>query len=341
MTIWLTEDCNLRCTYCYVSKHPRYLKEEMIPYIAHFFEQQAILHENELLHVDFHGGEPLLNFKLLKRLVHIFTLIGKKHDAAVRYHITTNGTLLSDDYLNFLIENNFNISVSVDGQKEQHDSKRKYKDGKGSFSKVFNNLSKVQKLNKHVRVRMTLTTDTVGYYYENYKFFFEKGFTGVVAIPDTTQQKWSKTDVQEYYIQQKKILSYLRENHLENFQYYLHNMEGCSFRKLGKCDGGKDSFQISPTGMIYPCSMIVGNLKFSIGNVVDGLDNQKVAAFAKEYEIDNVACGSCILKDRCDGNRCKYINYAVNEDFHQASGAMCNIHQKDYHLLKEMLQYGK
>lgn len=117
ITFWVTEDCNLRCKYCYVNKNAKYLQLDDIDKAFELIKQKISDDDEKIINVNFHGGEPTLNFRVIYKVVNCFSVLKEKYDISLNYYITTNGTAISNDAIHFLIKNNFNISISVDGKK--------------------------------------------------------------------------------------------------------------------------------------------------------------------------------------------------------------------------------
>ncbi|REH79068.1 radical SAM/SPASM domain-containing protein [Staphylococcus felis] len=334
LTFWITEDCNLRCKYCYVSKTAKYFDTKNIDITFQFITQLIETSSEKFLNVNFHGGEPTLNFSLIEGIVDKFKILKKQFDLNIRYYITTNGTIMNKTILNFMIENNFNISLSVDGTKDIHDANRIYSNGMGSFDNTMGTLNLFKERNYHIRIRMTITPQTVNNLFNNYKYFYEMGYLGITAIPDTTTSEWDQASVKKYEIEMNKISKYLYNKSEIDFNNHIHNLSICVFKKLEVCDGGINTFHISAHGDIYPCALVVGQKKFNIGNVNDGLKYYKIKGFSKEYSINNQQCQKCSLMQFCEGNRCKYINYASTGSFHKPSQSYCSLHRKQFFIVK-------
>ncbi|MCE4957818.1 radical SAM/SPASM domain-containing protein [Macrococcoides caseolyticum] len=334
LTFWITEDCNLRCKYCYVSKNAKYFNNENIDSTFQFLTQLIENSHEKYFNVNFHGGEPTLNFSVIEKIVDRFKKLKEQHDLHIRYYITTNGTVMNKKIMSFMIDNNFNISLSVDGTKDIHDANRIYSNGLGSFDKTMGTLKLFKERNYHVRIRMTITPLTVNNLFDSYKYFYEMGYLGITAVPDTTTSEWNQESVKNYEIEMNKISKYLYSKSERDFNNHIHNLSICIFKKLEICDGGINTFHISAHGDIYPCALVVGQEKFNIGNAKNGLNNNKIENFRKEYSINNQQCQKCSLMQFCEGNRCKYINYASTGSFHKPSPSYCSLHRKQFFVVK-------
>lgn len=335
ITFWVTEDCNLRCKYCYVNKNKQYFKPQYIDKIINFIRDQVTTTNDRSLNINFHGGEPTLNFPLIKEIVEHLNALKRILKLEIQYFITTNGTIINNAILDFFDTNNFNVSVSIDGIKSINDKNRIYPNGKGSFNKVLKTLNKFKAQHIYTRIRMTLTPETVCYLFDSYKYFYELGFIGITTVPETTFSEWSYTDIKLYESEMVKILRYLKEKSSLDFKNFVHNIGMCTLKKLNICDGGINTFHFASSGNIYPCALVVGNPKFIIGNINQGLNRSKISNLSKEYSIDNERCQKCILKKHCEGNRCKFINFATTGNYHQSSNSYCALHKIQLKLFKK------
>lgn len=159
--LWVTSCCNMQCTYCYEGKEKKntYMSQQTLDNVIDFIDEHMSHNPGEDLLIDFHGGEPLLQFDKIEYAIEKFNkMFGKR----VRYGITTNGTILTDNILKCLVDNfHYSLSVSIDGTRETHDQKRRMKDGKGSYDIVIKNARRILEKRKDVRVRMTVDSTTV------------------------------------------------------------------------------------------------------------------------------------------------------------------------------------
>lgn len=334
ITFWVTEDCNLRCKYCYVNKNAKYLQLDDIDKAFELIKQKISDDDEKIINVNFHGGEPTLNFPVIYKVVNCFSVLKEKYDISLNYYITTNGTAISNDAIDFLIKNNFNISISVDGKKNINDKNRVYRNGKGSFDKVKKTLNKFKLKNYHIRIRITITPQTVPYLFESYKYFYDSGFIGISAIPDTTISKWSINEVNKYMNEMRKILNYLKIKSKLDYENFIHNIGTCVLKELNICDGGINTFHISANGDIYPCALVLGIKKFKIGSLNECLYHSVISNLTKEYSINNKQCSQCDLLKFCEGNRCKFINYASTKQLHKPSASYCILHRKNFEIYR-------
>lgn len=334
-TFWITEDCNLRCKYCYVKKNSQYMDLQTAEAAVTFLKATVVGENAEKIRVNFHGGETTLNFKVIRFVCDELEKISIERHIPVYFSLTTNGINLKEDVIDYLIERKISVSVSVDGDKETHDKNRVFLNGDGSFDKVMKGLFKLQKRKVHVRVRMTVTSDTVSRLSENFVQIYKLGFKGVVAIPDVSITSWDELSASIYEQEINKIADFFKSQSKDEYYYHILNKQRCFFMELGTCDGGRNSFQIDPSGNLYPCLSVVGEREFIIGDVVNGINNIQLQTYDPIIDSKNKVCQGCILTDRCTGEQCKYVNYSITGNYNQPSASFCKFRQMEYRLLKK------
>ena len=190
--LWVTSCCNMQCTYCYEGKEKKntYMSQQTLDNVIDFIDEHMSHNPGEDLLIDFHGGEPLLQFDKIEYAIEKFNkMFGKR----VRYGITTNGTILTDNILKCLVDNfHYSLSVSIDGTRETHDQKRRMKDGKGSYDIVIKNARRILEKRKDVRVRMTVDSTTVNKLFSNVCALNAEGFKLIVPGIDYFDSKWDQ-----------------------------------------------------------------------------------------------------------------------------------------------------
>ncbi len=329
-TIWVTEKCNLACRYCYEhdffgsQRYNGKYSEDVISFI----KEIASLYCDDDIVIMFHGGEPLLEFDIVKQ--YVSCLQGLFQDR-VSFCITTNGILMNDAIAEYLVKNFVDISVSLDGNKSVNDRNRVNKLGQGTYDLVMANLEKIPIRKDAIRIRMTITADSVEYFYESIVDLVAKGFTFLVPVIAVNDNKWDDLKIDILYNQVERLLN--------NGYGYLPFLEkACNMpRILPKCNGGIKSFNISVNNKIYPCEYIVGDDKFCIGEVGDGVHVIKRAEeFAKVYyENNDGACSNCSYSSYCDAVRCKFHNYANTSSLLVPSDNQCRAEQLNYRIWRE------
>ncbi|MEN8906159.1 MAG: radical SAM protein [Clostridiales bacterium] len=334
-TIWLTRDCNLNCKYCYVKKENYYMNYKTADKIIDFIKKKSFLLNMETIKVTFHGGEPLLNYKLIKYFVNRIKKIDFLNKK-LRFLMATNGLLVSDEIIDFLKENfKYSLTLSIDGKKNTHDEQRKFKNGEGSFENVLKTIEKLNASKIYFRYRMTVTSGNVKDLYENYEYLYKIGGRSIAFIPDYTDENWDIDTINLYYKNFKEIVDFLMKNDNKLAVILLQNLRKAYFRKRSFCSGGRNSFNIDCDGSIYPCVAVTGQNEYIIGHVESGISNEKLAKLNLLTKIKNNNCNECKMFTRCEGSVCKLLNKQLTGDYNIPSSIMCNMNNVRLKILKD------
>ncbi len=336
--LWVTTKCNLDCHYCYEGhqKSNRIMSEETadksIKYIC------ELLSKNNMnkLDIQFHGGEPLLNYNLIKYIVKKVNKLAAERKLVVKYGITTNGVLLDDERINYLLTNiKDNISISIDGAKESHDYYRVFKNGEGSYDKVMLNISKIIENKDLITARMTFNSTTVNNLYTNVIHLLEKGFAKIVSIPDYFDKTWNDTSMAVLLEQMLKLKKY--HSTLSNKDKISISLIELNFYKKGICSGGTHNIHILPDGNIYPCSYAVGQQEMILDNIYNSISSfeQNVNELLKLNNLANEDCAGCTNYNCCVCTRCKIVNKTLVGEYHKPSPVICMIENIKYLFLND------
>lgn len=321
-TIFITEKCNLRCKYCYESGLDRSrdmdinVANKTIDFIIRKIKSESL----EIpLYIVLHGGEPLVNFEMVK---HIHKELSHKvKGREIIYDMTTNGTILDSEKIDFICDNIDNVSVSIDGTRASHDKNRVFANGEGSYELAINNAKKLLDREKDVRIRMTYTTNTVSEVYDSISQIAKYGFTNIVPIADYMDINWEQSHVNTLNNQISMLIN-LKEKY-SSLDINLLNIKSLNKRK-GDCFGGIVSFAIDVNGDIFPCTFSVGDEELKLGSVFDeDVSKEKQKEFVKIYTSENEGCKNCSRKEYCDATRCKLLNKKVMGDFNKSIPIMC------------------
>lgn len=315
-TIWLTENCNLKCKYCYEGqeKGKKRFTVSNINKLIRFIEREILetTEETDKAILSFHGGEPLLELQSMKRIVSELDKIALKRNISIIYEVTTNGNVNELEFLEYIRNrDNFKISVSLDGKKETNDLFRVTPLGKGSFDKAFIFAKKLLEMGKNPRIRMTLTPEMVEYLYENIVFFVKEGFTMIVTVPDFFDKTWKNSHLIKMEKQLHKIFEYQKKMSMLNPQISLIDKNSC-IKRVGRCFGGINEVYISCEGLLYPCTYTMNNTKYCIGDIWKGIDKKKQMELLTLYDQNNEECTGCGLESACICTRCKFLNEAIS-----------------------------
>lgn len=329
LNLWVTTACNFRCRYCYEKENTiiSELSLDTVDDIILFIKQG--IHECQTLIINFHGGEPLLKYDIIK-----YTIDKVRTEIAntAMFGVTTNGSLLDDNSIAFLAANmTFNLSISLDGKEETHNVNRIPKNKDSSYNKLFNNALKILSLNDSVRIRMTFDRENIIMLSQNIKFFLESGFKHVVPIADFCSCEWIDEDFNEIYEQLLDVKKYLFERSLSDVIVGYVN-DGLA--QKSKCTAGHDYYSVDCNGFIYPCTMLVGVMDHCIGHVKTGIDSAALLRIDNINEKDIQGCTECDFKQRCISSRCLLINYATTGSYLSPNLVTCNMMNVRHRLSK-------
>lgn len=318
VSIWVTTDCNLRCKYCYVSKNKEMISAEKAEELVKYLKEKV----QTGVKINFHGGEPTLNLTAIEIIVQ-----GLKEFAPV-YSFTTNGLIFNQQLEQLISNNKFMISVSIDGKQEVHNLNRVTKHNKPSYEQIIKNIQRYEAYT-NLRIRMTVTPETVSELYENYMDIYLNISPRVVFIPDITSN-WSDEQVKVYIEQFRKILAAIPEREKNNL---LLNYQRINFKRV-TCDGGTASLHVQANGDFYPCIMSGANKIDKIGSLDKGINDNHFEELRKINSLKLNQCLKCGLRKHCRGVACKYINNALTGSYIKYPESYCKIHIAEYFLLK-------
>jgi uncharacterized protein len=338
--IWVATACNMQCSYCYEGTEKTNglmdsnVADQVIRFIMERFEYLHKQNDNKLV-IEFHGGEPLLNFEIIKYITEAFKNIFKSRSELLLFGITTNATLLSHNIAIYLVENfKFGISISIDGDKSNNDLNRKLYSEKSSYDTIKPKIIDLLKIKPDIRARMTITPATVRNLSKNIEHLAHIGFKTIVSIPDFFDNTWDKDNMETLLREMQKTKEFYLKNKITNPLLSISLIKGKSFKKTS-CTGGLTSYHIDPVGNIYPCSYVVGNSEFIIGTLSGSLDKKKLDEIFSYSFQPNAICNGCSNYNCCSASRCKIINKIMTGDYNRPSAIICaveNISHRFTHL---------
>lgn len=316
MCLHVAHDCNLKCNYCFASqgdfKGDRSLMSlEVGKGALEYLVENSGNRRN--LEVDFFGGEPLMNFELVKDLVAYGRELEKHNDKNFRFTITTNGILLDDDKIDFINENMDNVVLSLDGRKEINDNMRQTISGEGSYDIILPKLKKMveKRGDKDYYIRGTFTNKNIDFSKDALDFY-KQGFKKISIEPVVTdpnmdyalREEHKDAILDEYEKFSKDYIDIKKKD--EDF-YFFHFMidlsQGpCIVKRSVGCGAGSEYLAVTPEGDLYPCHQFVGEKEFLLGNVKDGVSNTDLR---DEFKNSNVytkeECRRCWARFYCSG----------------------------------------
>ena len=342
LCLHIAHDCNLACRYCFAGegeyKGDRSLMSlEVGKKALDFLVANSGNRRN--LEVDFFGGEPLMNFDVVKELVAYGRELEKTHDKHFRFTLTTNGVLLRDDVIEFANKEMDNIVLSIDGRKEVHDHMRPFKNGKGSYDFILDKFKKVAESRNQQKyyVRGTFTHYNLDFV-KDVLSLADEGFEQisvepVVAGPEepyAIREEDIPQICEGYDELAKEMLKRKKEGRGFNFFHYMIDLSGgpCVYKRLSGCGSGTEYLAVTPWGDLYPCHQFVGEEEFCLGNVDDGIVNIEMR---DTFKLCNVyakeECRNCFAKFYCSGG-CAANAYHCHQDINKPYEIGCELQRK-------------
>lgn len=342
LCLHIAHDCNLACQYCFAEEGEYHGKRELMSYevgkkALDFLVANSGNRRN--LEVDFFGGEPLMNFQVVKDLVAYGRSLEKEHDKNFRFTLTTNGVLLDDDIMEFANKEMGNVVLSIDGRKEVHDRMRPFRKGAGSYDLIvpkFQKFAESRHQDKYY-VRGTFTHNNLDFS-KDVLHLADLGFKQISVEPvvaqDTDSYAIREEDLPQLMEEYENLaLEMVRRHGTEddfNFFHFMIDLEGgpCVVKRLSGCGSGTEYLAVTPTGDLYPCHQFVGNTDFLMGNVDDGVVNTDLR---DEFKSCNVyakeKCRECFARFYCSGG-CAANSYNFHGDIHNAYDIGCALQKK-------------
>ncbi|MBQ2939322.1 MAG: thioether cross-link-forming SCIFF peptide maturase [Clostridia bacterium] len=316
LCLHVAHTCNLTCNYCFAAQGKFHGDRALMSFevgkrALDFLVENSGTRKN--LEVDFFGGEPLMNWDVVKRLVAYARSIEKEAGKNFRFTLTTNGVLIDDDVIEFANKEMHNVVLSLDGRPEVHDKLRRTVGGKGSYELI---VPKFQKLvesrgGKGYYMRGTFTHDNVDFTNDIFHMadlgFDQLSMEPVVCAPD---EPWALTEEdlekvkEQYEILAKEMLRRDREGKGFTFYHYMIDLTGgpCIYKRISGCGSGTEYMAVTPWGDLYPCHQFVGDEKYLLGNVFDGVTNTDLR---DEFKLCNAYarpdCKDCWARLYCSG----------------------------------------
>ncbi len=316
LCLHIAHTCNLNCSYCFASQGKYHGERAVMSFevgkrALDFLVENSGKRRN--LEVDFFGGEPLMNFTVVKRLVEYARSIEKEKGKNFRFTLTTNGMLVDDDVIEFSNREMSNVVLSLDGRKEIHDRFRVDYQGRGSWEQIVPKFQKFVKArdDKNYYMRGTFTHANPDFL-EDIKTMLDLGFTELsmepVVCASDDPSALTEEDKEIVMKQYEDLASLMLEKHREGkpftFYHYMIDLKGgpCIYKRVSGCGSGTEYMAVTPWGDLYPCHQFVGEEKYRLGSVYEGVTNTEIQ---DEFMSCNVytrpECADCWAKLYCSG----------------------------------------
>lgn len=342
LCLHIAHDCNLACKYCFAEEGEYRGDRSMMSYeigkkAIDFLIKSSGSRRN--LEIDFFGGEPLMNFDVVKQIVEYAKSIEKTYNKNFRFTITTNGVLLDDEKIDYINKTMHNVVLSIDGRKEVHDNMRPASNNKGSYDLILPKFKELvnKRNNKDYYVRGTYTHFNKDFS-EDVLHLANLGFDEIsvepVVAPENMDYALKKEDIlelkDEYDKLVNKMLKFKDSGKEFNFFHFMIDLSGgpCVTKRLSGCGSGTEYLAVTPWGDLYPCHQFVGIDEYKMGNVNEGVTNKEVRDDFKNCHVyTKNKCKECWARFYCSGG-CNANSYNFYNNIYDVYEIGCELQKK-------------
>lgn len=335
--------CNLRCKYCFADEgeyngHKGKMSLETAKKAIDYVVKRSGPRKN--IEIDLFGGEPTMMMDTIKEIIAYARENEAKWNKRIRFTMTTNATLLTDEMMDYMDKELENIILSIDGRKEVNDKVRIRFDGKGSYDQILPNIKKMvakrDKTKAHT-VRGTFTRENLDFY-EDVKMMVDEGFREIsiepVVLEDGHPLALRKEDLPKIFENYDKLYDELVQKKAEgkefNFYHFKVDLNGgpCVYKRISGCGAGFEYVAITPQGEVYPCHQFVGKEEYKLGSIYDDSYNADLGmSFKKAHIYNKPKCRNCWARFYCSGG-CQANNIAFNNDINNPYDIGCQMQKK-------------
>ncbi len=342
LCLHVAHTCNLNCEYCFAAQGKYHGERALMSFetgkraLDFLIEQSAGRHN---LEVDFFGGEPLMNFEVVKRLVAYAREREKECGKRFRFTLTTNGMLIDDEVIDFANREMDNVVLSLDGRKEVNDRFRKTVGGVGSFDVIVPKFKKLVEARggEHYYIRGTFTHFNPDFT-NDIQTMLDLGFSELsmepVVCPPSDPYALTERDKQIVLEQYEKLAFMMLEAEKEGkpftFYHYMLDLEHgpCVYKRVSGCGSGTEYLAVTPTGELYPCHQFVGNKDFLMGDLEHGVTREDIReGFKKLNAYSRKECEDCWARLYCSGG-CAANSYHATGDINGTCASQCELFKK-------------
>ena len=345
LCLHVAHSCNLACSYCFAGQGKYHGKDALMSFETgkrafDFLIENSGTRRN--LEVDFFGGEPLLNWDVVKKLVEYARSIEKEKNKNFRFTLTTNGVLIDDEVIEFANKEMSNVVLSLDGRKDVHDKFRVDYAGKGSYDKILPRFKKLveSRNGQNYYMRGTFTHFNTDFTNDIFHMadlgFKELSMEPVVCSPDSPS---ALTDedlpvlFEQYEILAKEMIRRRKKGDGFTFYHYMLDLKNgpCIYKRISGCGSGTEYMAVTPKGELYPCHQFVGEEEYCLGNIWDGVKKPEVQdKFRLCNAYSREECSDCWAKLYCSGG-CAANSY-------HATGSVNGIYKYGCELFKKRIE---
>ena len=342
LCLHIAHDCNLKCKYCFAEEGEYHGKRELMSAEVGKKAIDMLIRSSgarKNLEIDFFGGEPLMNFDVVKEIVEYARSLEAQHNKNFRFTITTNGILLDDEKLEYINQNMHNLVLSIDGRKEVNDRMRPRAGGQGSYDNIVPKFQKAAESRNQTDyyVRGTFTRHNLDFS-EDVMHLADLGFKQISVEPVVADLSEDyairKEDLPAIFKEYENLTNKIKKSREDgkwfNFFHFMIDLTGgpCVIKRLVGCGSGTEYLAVSPSGDLYPCHQFVGMPDFKLGTVDTGVTN---TAVRQKFENCNVynkpACKECWARFYCSGG-CVANSYNTHGDLVSPYEIGCEMQKK-------------
>lgn len=335
LCLHMAHTCNLRCEYCFAGDGEYSGGTKLMPFAIAKKAVDLLLSTSGTkrnVEIDFFGGEPMLNFDVVMKTVEYAFSEQSKYNKQVHFTITTNGTILDEEQLEFINDNMDNVVISIDGRKEVHNRFRKYPDGKGSYDLAIENAKKIVagRNGKSYFVRGTFTRENLDFS-NDVKQLASFGFKDISIEPVTGGEfDLDENELEEVLGEYERFsVDYAKQ---DDYTFYHFNISlyksPCIYKRITACGAGFEYGAVTPDGEIYACHRLAGEEQFLMGTVDDRVFSRSLADMMRNNNVENMEkCRTCWAKYFCSGG-CPATAYFTNGDISKPDERACRMQKK-------------
>ena len=342
LCLHVAHTCNLNCSYCFASQGKYHGERALMSYETGKQALDFLIRNSGSRHnleVDFFGGEPLMNFDVVKQIVEYARGLEKQYNKNFRFTVTTNGMLLDDDIMDYINKEMSNVVLSIDGRKDVNDSLRRTLDGSSCYDHIVPKFKELvaRRGGKDYYVRGTFTKKNLDFA-SDVLHLNDLGFNEISVEPAVLEDKYTfaltEEDLPVIFKEYEKLADELVERQKQgkgfNFFHFMIDLEQgpCAIKRLRGCGCGNEYVAITPDGDIYPCHQFVGNEQWKMGSVHTGeFNNDMKQTFAKATVVHKKDCQNCWARFYCSGG-CNANSANFEGDILKSHKLSCEMEKK-------------
>ena len=340
----ITEQCNLRCSYCYFrethAKRCAVMSDEVMEASIRLAVKRSIETQDAFLNITFFGGEPLLRMDFIKKTVKFAKELVKqnasklKKDLKFMFSLDTNGTLLTEEIIKYLKKEKIRVTVSLDGPEKKHDISRLTLDGKGSFKKIKPFIPALVEMG--AEVVSVVTPKNIKGFADSIKWLFKQGFE-IVGVAQDFNGKWTSEDFDALIVEYEKLARFWYRSKKENSKIRLSLIQDkvsmAVFRMRQKTDGcfiNTKTLVVAANGNTFPCTRFIScqkNAPYITGNILDEQSGVYKGVFPKKVDrfihTDRKECAGCAIRQRCLAHECGCTSFDSTGSLDKVSPEVC------------------